>query len=439
MDQAFYAGHRAAGQKEVMQVGWVYQHPVDFDELNRFHGNLCHGLLGRLIERSPLPFGRYRWVLDPRPPKIAFADAPRPPAEISDWFDECTQLPIDPEAGPGWRLSVLPVTDGSTAINLVLSHYVIDGIGAALAVTEAAVGHTRDLGYPPARSRSRLRALLEDPVDAARDAPAVARAFVTAVRETRRNRLDARAQAAPPVAAGHDADDPVTAPSVRINIPMDEWNARAASLGGTNSTLAAGLTAKLDHHMGRQHSGTGDITMLLTVNDRADLEDVRAVAVSFARLHIDPTNVTTDLRDARAAIKTALTALRDTDDVSAQLVPLTPFTPQWAWRQMVDHALSDPEHPAVCSNLGDTGPAAVRPDGTLCDSVFARGASQHLTRRWLERMGGQLHLYYGTTAESNTIVLDVCAYHSGSVTTKPQLRELVARTLAEFDLTGEID
>ena len=61
--------------------------------------------------------------------KIAFADAPRPPAEISDWFDECTQLPIDPEAGPGWRLSVLPVTDGSTAINLVLSHYVIALLG----------------------------------------------------------------------------------------------------------------------------------------------------------------------------------------------------------------------------------------------------------------------------------------------------------------------
>ena len=96
--------------------------------------------MGRLIERSPLPFGRYRWVSDPRPAEIDIAKSARPRAELGDWFDERTQLPIDPESGPGWRISVLPLTDGSTAISLVLSHYVIDGIGAAVAVTEALLG-----------------------------------------------------------------------------------------------------------------------------------------------------------------------------------------------------------------------------------------------------------------------------------------------------------
>jgi hypothetical protein len=61
-----------------------------------------------------------------------------------------------------------------------------------------------------------------------------------------------------------------------------------------------------------------------------------------------------------------------------------------------------------------------------------------MTRRWLERIGGQLHVYYGTAVEMNKVVVCVSAYQPGTVTTKHALRELAARTLAEFDLTGEI-
>ena len=77
-DQAFFAGHEAVGQKEVMQVGWVYRHPVDHEALRRFHRNLGCGLLGRRIERSPLPFGRHRWVSDRGPTDLEVADRPRP-------------------------------------------------------------------------------------------------------------------------------------------------------------------------------------------------------------------------------------------------------------------------------------------------------------------------------------------------------------------------
>lgn len=442
LDQAFYSGHRAAGQKEVMQVGWVYEHPVDLDGLRTLHQNLSRGLLGRLIERSPLPFGRHRWVADTRPADIDVAPAPRPRDELGDWFDQCTQLPLDPESGPGWRLTVLPLQDGSTAVSLVLSHYVIDGIGAALAVTEAVLAFKRDLGYPPPRSRNRLYAAVEDARGAAQDSPTVARALVAAVKEARRRRNDvSRPEPARPsaVAAG-GADDPVIAPSIWIRLKLDEWNARVEALGGSNSALAAAFTAKLDERMGRRHADSGAVTMLLTVNNRTTQEDVRAVAVSFARVNIDPTAVATDLSAARTAIRDALNNYRETQDQdeSAQFAPLTPFTPRRAWRQMVDYALTDPEQPALCSNLGDTGPAAIRPDGTLCDTVFARGASQHLTQRWLQRIGSQLHVYFGTSAELNTVSICVCGYHPDSVTSKAALRGLAAETLAEFGLAGEI-
>ena len=161
-DQALFRSHRVTGQNEIMQAVWIYEHPVDFDGLKRVHHNLGYGLLGRRIERSPLPFARHRWVLDRGPSDIDIAECARPRAEVSDWADERSQLPIDPEWGPGWHLGVLPLTDGSTAVSLVVSHYLVDGIGLFVALFDASLGNTRDLGYPPPRSRTRLRAVAQD-------------------------------------------------------------------------------------------------------------------------------------------------------------------------------------------------------------------------------------------------------------------------------------
>ncbi len=442
MDQAFYAGHRAAGQKEVMQVGWVYHRPVDIDALKRFRRELGKGMMGRLIERSPLPFGRYRWVSAPEASALDIATDVRPRDELGTWFDECTQLPIDPESGPGWRINVVPLSDSSTAISLVLSHYVIDGIGAAVAVTEALLGLPRDLGYPPPRSRSGLRALGHEAAETARDLPAVGRAFAAAVKEARRRQKDvvhSQAQASLPAAVPTSgAQELVIAPNIWIRLRLDEWNARAEALGGTASAMAAAFTARLDRHMGRQHGNAEDVRMLLTVNTRT-MDDARAVAVSFVRVGIDPDAVTTDLSAARAAIKQALTDAKDAEDESADLVALTPFTPKRAWKHLIDYAVSDPERPAVCSNLGDTGPAASRPDGTLCDAMFARGASQNVTRGWLERTGSQLQVFVGTSTEMNQVGICIRGYQPGSVTTRSELRELAERTLAEFGLSGDID
>ncbi len=163
VDQGFFAGQRAAGQTEVMQVVWVYEHALDFDGLRRVHHNLGYGLFGRRIERSPLPFGRHRWVVDRGLVGYRIsADCARPRAELSDWADERSQLHVDPEGGPGWHLGVLPLTDGSTAVSLVVSHYLIDGLGLDASIADAILGNTRDLGYPPPRSRTRLRALVQD-------------------------------------------------------------------------------------------------------------------------------------------------------------------------------------------------------------------------------------------------------------------------------------
>ena len=440
VDQGFFSGQRAAGLEEVMQVVWLYEHPVDFDALRRVNQNLSRGLMARLIERSPLPFGRHRWVSGPGPCDIDIAERARPRAELSDWADERSQLPVDPERGPGWHFGVLPLTDGSTAVTFVASHYVLDGIGCFLALVEAILGNTRDLGYPPPRSRTRLRAVIQDARQTARDAPQVARALVALAKQARRRHQDMARSPEPRPATlnGDDRDGPFVVPGVTICADLDDWDARAKALGGTSNTLAAGLTAKLGERIGRRRDDDGAVTVQVVMSDRT-ASDTRAIAVSFARVSVDPTQVTTDLSDTRTDIKQALDTLREKPDESLQLAPLAPFTPRRTWKQGVDSAFADPARPVIYSNLGDVGSMISRLDGTHCDYAFARGTRQHVTRQWLERTGGHMQLLSFRLPPLNKIIIHVLAYQPGAENTKPALRELAARTLAEFDLTGQID
>jgi hypothetical protein len=190
--------------------------------------------------------------------------------------------------------------------------------------------------------------------------------------------------------------------------------------------------------MGRKGRGDGAVTLQLPISQRA-APDTRAIAVSFARVSIDPTRVTTDLGDARAAIKQALKTLQDTPDESSQLAPLAPFTPKRTWKRELDAAFADPDRPVVCSNLGDVGSVVGHLDGTHCEYAYARGTRQHVTRHSLERTGGQLQLLSFRTPGIGKIFIHVLAYQPGAENTKPALRELAARTLAEFGLTGDVD
>nr|WP_308460436.1 hypothetical protein [Mycobacterium kansasii] len=270
VDQALFAGHRAANQKVVIQCVWVYEHAIDFEAVNRFHHNLGYGLLGRRIERSPLPLTRHRWVFDRGPSNIDFAERARPRSELSDWSDECSQLPVDSETGPGWRLNVLPLTDGSTAVSLVVSHYLIDGLGLALVLADAIMGNTRDLGYPMPKSRTPFRAIVEDARRTARDVPEIGRALALVGKMARENRRAGAESAAPRKALPRksEGDDLFVVPVVSIYIDLEAWDACAQSLGGTSNTLIAALAAKLGERMGRRRDSDGAVTLQLPMSER---------------------------------------------------------------------------------------------------------------------------------------------------------------------------
>lgn len=179
LDQTAFELMRATGRGQLMQCVWVYEHPVDYEALRRFHRNFAESHGGRHIERSPLPFGRPRWVKPTSAPsEIQFNEKPRPRTELMDWADELAALPIDPEHGPTWYLVVQPLTDGSTAISMVGSHVIGDGLGAGLAIFEAVTGNVRDAGYDRPGIRLRRRALAADLRQAVRDLPETHRALV---------------------------------------------------------------------------------------------------------------------------------------------------------------------------------------------------------------------------------------------------------------------
>jgi hypothetical protein len=427
---------RATGQGTVAQCVWIYEHAVDFDGLRRFHRNLGFGLLGRRIERSPLPFARHRWVSCRASSDIDIAERARPRSELGAWVDERGQTPVDPEWGPSWHLGVAPFTDGSTAISLVASHLVVDGLGLCRAIADAARGDTRDLGYPPPRSRSRLRAVCQDAYQTALGTAEVARALFTAAQLGRRRRSDiARVRASRPIAVarGNATEGGLTAPAITVYVDLDDWDACAKALGGTSNSLFAGFAAKLAERSGCRASGDGTVAISFPVSDRAE-DDTRANALSFVIVSVDPTQATADLGDIRGAVSEALQTLRETPEELLRLLPLAPLTPKRVMRRLTDVAYGYSD--VGCSNLGDIDRAVARPDGTDADHVFLRGVRQRFTRRSFDRPRG---IFLVSGRIRGQIFITVAAYRLDGKDSRRDLRELVAQTLSEFELTGKID
>lgn len=435
LDQALFLGLRATGQAAVMQCVWIYEHPIDFEGLRRFHRNFGYGLAGRRIEPSPLPFGRHRWVSSLGPPsRIDIEQTPRPRAELSDWIDERAQLPVDPEWGPAWHMGVLPMTDGSTAVSLVGSHCIGDGGGALLTVFNAVTGNTPDFGYPMPGVRTRLRGIAADARQTLRDAPEIGRTLVAAAKVAYRRRKDfARSDSAQTSASARD--EHVVVPSVTLFIDSDEWDARAAALNGNSYSLLAGFAAVLSERIGRHQPGDGSVPFIIPINDRT-LEDTRANAVMLANARIDPRGVTSDLTAARAAIKQALKTMREEPDETLALLPLTPFIPKRAVKSTADVAFGFSDLPVSCSNLGDLPSEIGRIDGTDAEYVILRGVDRFIPRSVLEQRRGLLTVIGARVG--NKMSIAVIGYQPGATNSKPHLRELTTAALADFGLTAAV-
>ena len=440
-DQASFLGLRALAYGALVQFNWIYNRPVNIEGLRRFHRNLGYGLLGRRVERSPLPFARDRWVVSRGPEDLDIADAPRPRAEVSAWLLERACLPLDPEYGPSWHLGALALEDGGTAISLVTSHTIVDGLGLLQAITDAANGRTRNLGYPYPRSRTRARAVLEDARQTIESAPELARALWATARVARKRRKEVAAllTSAPPPARVIDGDEPAVVPTLTVYVDEAEWDACAKSAGGNSFTLFAGFAGRLGVRMGRV-CADGTVTLMLPISERTE-DDTRGNALVFPTVSVDPTHLASNLEEVRLKFKQTFADLPEATsrflpphELLAPL-PLTSMTPKWVARK-AGMGLGSAAFPIGCSNVGKMDPAVNRPDGSEADYFSGRLVEPVISRRTVEGVRDQLFLVSGRGG--GRVFISVNAYIAGRTNSQDALREDTVRTLAEFDLTGEI-
>lgn len=434
-DQTLFLGERATGATSLLQCVWVYDRAVDIAGLREFHHQLGRGRLSRRIERSPLPFGRHRWVAPNDRCALEIVGAPRPRHGIDAWLaEQATQRP-DAEYGPGWHLAVLPFTDGGAAVSLVTTHCLTDGVGLCEALADAASGRGDAIRWPAAGARRRWRAVREDARQTLSDAGDVGRAVGAAARMLSQGRDAVQAASAgkpstPPTAG----DDPITLPATTFFVDAGEWDERAGALGGTSNALLAGMAARLAQRVGRV-AADGSVNVGMPVNERTP-GDSRANAVTNVDVTLQPSAIGTDLREIRAVIKQALVRHQDVPDERWALLPLVPLIPKRLFRRLIS-VVTGGATTVVSSNLGVLDPAVNRPDGGEADCFAMRSVYPGVTSATMHRTNGALALLSGRV--DGTVFVSVLGYQLGRRNSNDELRQAIYGVLSDFALTATWD
>lgn len=434
MDQGSFLGLRALGHQPFFHATWTYDRPVDLDAVRRFNENLGRTLLGRLVEPSRLPGGRHRWVAIDGVPEVEVCGAARPRDEVLAWTDAWGDRGADPEHGPGWRIGVLPLTDGGAAVTMILSHTLGDGLCVLEAIADAVDGWARRPTYPRRGTRRRGRVLCSDLVTFLRDLPSVLRAVVAAVRVARAQATpkSSRRPARTKVARSAATSEPFHAPVAVVRVPQTDWDDAAAHRRGTSNTLVAAVAARLGARFDRMDAD-GIVTLAMPVSVRVE-GDTRANALASATIRIDPGGLAEDLTGLRAATKAALTATAaQTDDLMAAL-PLVPLMPAVAVRRGEAMAMGAASSPVGCSNYGDMPAAVARIDGGDPDNLWVRLNELGQGPADLDRIGGQLYVLSWRVL--GAVFLSIVAEPVGGGLDGKELHRLVAATLEDFGLTA---
>ncbi|WP_244603888.1 hypothetical protein [Mycobacterium attenuatum] len=319
-------------------------------------------------------------------------------------------------------------------VTLITSHSVVDGVALHLAVHEAVNGITRDLGYPPPRSRSRGRALLIDTWDAVRGLPEVFRALIACITLVLK-RDSATAQPNTSPAAPNRSNESIVVPALTFSCDLASWDARVLELGGSSNSLFVAFATRLAQLMGRLSPADGAVTITMPVNERTE-GDFRANALTAITFRVDPDHVVTDLQLIRNEMKQSLAALHDTPNELLEPLPLVPYTPRWLARKMAALALGSSDLPVCCSNVSNLSQDLNRIDGSDADYFSARLFNQGATKQNIERENGQLYLFCGRLNEH--VFISVSSYQLGVENSNRYLRELIEQTLADYRLTAEV-
>jgi len=442
LDQLAYELFRVTGRSQLMQCIWLYDREVDLAALARTNKRLDALSFNRLIEPSPLPWGRPRWV-KPAGAPVPLQTSPDvvPRSRLMHWANQHARAPIDPVAGPAWRMAVQRFDGGGAAVSIVGSHLVVDGMGALRAIEAAANGVDVPGSYLPQGARGRLAGGMSDARQILADAP---RSFAALARIAQASwRAPAPSTQRRAVTFADAIDNPqagVELPAVAVTIESRVWDDCAARLGGRSSALLPGFVASLASNLGRSRSSDGAVNLLVPIDRRRGLEDERALAIDFRTMIVAPAGLATNLRPLNAPMKALLRGVKTNEpNPLASLLPAIALMPRTVATALVNQmfAYAD-ELPVTCSNLGALPDGLARIDGAPCGRLLTRAVDVNVKRRDLERSHGHLVVVASRYDKTVSLCIEACQL-APAPTTTDALRLVTSRTLAEFGLEAVID
>ncbi|TQF38716.1 hypothetical protein UNPF46_15300 [Bradyrhizobium sp. UNPF46] len=441
LDQLAYELFRVTGRNQLMQCLWLYDRDVNLDALVQTYERLTALSFNRLIEPSPLPWGRPRWV-KPLAGSIPFEHSSDllPRSQLLHWANQHARARVDPVLGPPGRMAIQPFDDGSTAVSIVGSHLVLDGMGALRVIAAAVNGTGVPNRYLPQGARGRLSGCVSDAWQILADAPRTVAALARiGLASWSRPVTSGESLAGTAAEALHGQSVIVELPTVAVTAESRVWFACEQRLGGGMNTLLPGFVASLASHLGRRRSSDGAVSLLIPRSRRRGLADERALAIEFHMMNVAPEGLTADLEPVNAARALLRGARKKQTDVLTSLLPAVAWMPRTAARTLVNRLFDyADELPVSCSDLGMLPEGLARIDGAPCRHVLTRAVDVNVTRQDLERSHGHLVVVASHYNKTISLCIEACQLRPAP-TTADELRLLVSRTLADFGLEAVID
>ncbi|MFI7671865.1 hypothetical protein [Nocardia sp. NPDC049526] len=379
VDEIFLRTHRGLGTPIALQGLWRTADRVDPELLRQVHAALRVGPLGRRVIRPSVPGARRSWRANTRAYSLEFTDGTIATEDLLEWADE-QGANLDPEYGPGWRLSTAALNDGGSIVSLTCSHALADGRALVLAVDAALDGPSLTTARANASLGRETRAPASDWSDARRQWSIVVRGTFHALRRgiperpaqtasTRGPGLSTRERGS---VAGRVGVESAPILSVVLQCRAPDWEAAAAAQGGTGNSLFITLIAKMLWASGFPGE-TIDASLPVDTRDEPRVDN----DLAMTEITIERTDTPATIREkARIAYERHMAGPGGMPEELLQVIP-----DRWAY------ALSKGagERDILCSNIG-TLPDSLRTLGPhRCTGVAARAIHPGLTTDRLPR------------------------------------------------------
>ncbi|MEV6427988.1 hypothetical protein [Nocardia sp. NPDC051463] len=430
-DSVWARSHQFTATAMACQMVWVYDRPVNMEQLQAFHSRLQRGRLGRVAVAAVLRAAGDRWTADAKFAPLDIGSRPIERSKLNEWMIAREEQDVPIYGGPAWRLAVTELDDGGAAVSLVLSHVLADGGALFLAIVEAVTDTNPDWTYAADRY-GRMRLLVADAVAAVRQLAGVVAAVPQLVR-LRRSATPDSVTPEPGTTAGEDETSARTGEFVRMtwSVDAEEWHAAAQTRNGTPTTLTAAALADLAVLLGRTEAD-GRVRIDMPVNLRTGPDDTRANAVALVEMRVDADAGAADLAPLRATMKDAFGAVADITRRNEKMWPVFIAAPRRAFARLV-------RRPAdfvgtELSVVPEIDPRAACIDGAPATAICT-GLVRPLHRDYAALLASGGVLTWIMAQVDGAVTIRMSVLHPGAPSTAEELRAAVVKVFDRYGLT----